>query len=191
MRVLGLLGSPRRRGNTETLLDRALAGAAATGAATEKIVLNELIFRPCQECPDAPTDGSCLLADELQPVYRAVAGAAAVILASPVFFGSVSAQTKMMIDRWQCPWAAVHLHRTLPPPPRRPGAFLAVSAQDRPDFFTNARAVAKNWFVAAGLEYAAELYGPGLEGTDAAAGRPELLARAFTLGEALARSVPR
>ena len=99
MIVLGINGSPRRGGNTDILLRRLLEGAEAGGADTDIIVLNDLKFVPCQECARVREDGTCKVQDDMQTVYEKVTAADAVVLASPIFFGSLSAQTKMMIDR--------------------------------------------------------------------------------------------
>ena len=97
MKVLGISGSPRRGGNTDILLDRILEGTESKGAEVEKIILNKLKFVPCQECENIKDDGTCIIEDDMQLVYEKIKQSDALILASPIFFGSLSAQTKMMI----------------------------------------------------------------------------------------------
>ena len=111
MNILGINGSPRIGGNTDILLDKVLEGAKAKGAKTEKVILNTLKFSPCQECENIRDDGTCIIEDDMQPLYKKIEEAEAVILASPIFFGSLSAQTKMMIDRFQCLWRAKYLFK--------------------------------------------------------------------------------
>ena len=128
--VIGFLGSPHRAGNTETLLDETLRGAKEKGAEVEKIILNELNIRPCQNCGGCDKTGRCVVEDDMQPIYPKLRKANGVIVASPVFFSSVSAQTKAMIDRNQCVW--VEKYRLKKPvaeitTPRR-GALLALCA---------------------------------------------------------------
>ena len=101
MNILGINGSPRIGGNTDILLDKALEGAKDKGAVIEKIILNTFKFSPCQECENIKDDGTCIVEDDMQIIYKKIEEADAVILASPIFFGSLSAQTKMMIDRFQ------------------------------------------------------------------------------------------
>jgi multimeric flavodoxin WrbA len=96
----------KRGGNTDILLDKVLEGARNRGANTEKVILNTLKFSPCQECEKVREDGTCRIKDDMQPLYEKIKKADALILASPIFFGSLSAQTKMMIDRFQCLWLA-------------------------------------------------------------------------------------
>ena len=64
-RVLGIVGSPRRGGNTEVLVDEVLAAAAEAGALVEKVVLNELDILPCQACDDCQASGRCVQQDDL------------------------------------------------------------------------------------------------------------------------------
>ena len=59
-RILGIVGSPRRGGNTEILVDEVLAGAEEVGAFTEKIILNELNITPCQACDGCQKTGKCV-----------------------------------------------------------------------------------------------------------------------------------
>ena len=107
--VVGIQGSPRLGGNTDMLLDAALQGAAENGAATQKIVLNELSIRPCQGCGGCDKTGQCVIKDDMCLVSDAIEKMDAMILASPVYFGGVTAQTKAMIDRGQPLWARKYL----------------------------------------------------------------------------------
>ncbi|MDP8299113.1 MAG: flavodoxin family protein, partial [Candidatus Tantalella remota] len=108
MKVLGISGSPRRGGNTDLVLDKALKGATSSGADTEKIVLEDLDISPCaiEEYEKVNDEGFSVVDDDIHIIFRNIQEADAVILASPVFFGSISAQMKIMIDRFQCVWLA-------------------------------------------------------------------------------------
>ena len=68
MLVLGVAGSPRRSGNSELLLDEALAGVREAGAAAEKIVLAELCLSPCTACGTCDKTGRCPIADDMQEI---------------------------------------------------------------------------------------------------------------------------
>lgn len=186
MLILGIGGSPRAGGNSDVLLDRALEGAESRGADTDKAVLNTLSFVPCQECDYTPPEGGCAVEDGFQAIYGKVMEADAVILASPIFFGSVSAQTKMMIDRFQCLWIENRRLGNGRPKERRPGAFISVEASDRIDFFANARAIVRNWFATIGVAYRGELFVTGVEEKGAILVRPGELKKAYDLGIILA-----
>jgi len=94
MKIIAISGSPRRGGNTETALLEALTGAGRTAPETALIRLNELNFRGCQGCYGCRAPGStgCVIPDEMQTVYRAVAGADVVLLGC--------GQMKSCLDRW-------------------------------------------------------------------------------------------
>jgi len=187
LKVIGILGSPRRGGNSEVLLDKALEGARQAGCETGKIVLNELDFRPCQECEYMPENGRCHVQDEMQKVYPLVEEADAVILATPVFFGSVSAQTKMMIDRYQCWWRAKYMLKTVKArEKKRPGLFLCVSAGDRQDFFDNARSIVKNFFATIDVKFSGEVNCPGVENKGDILKREDCLEKAYNTGKGFA-----
>lgn len=103
MKIVCLLGSPRKTGNSATVAARLMARAAALGAETETIWLNGLQYRGCQACYACKNGSeSCVVKDDLTPVLEAVRTADAVVLASPVYYGDVSAQLKAFIDRTFC-----------------------------------------------------------------------------------------
>ncbi|WXG47331.1 MAG: flavodoxin family protein [Candidatus Atabeyarchaeum deiterrae] len=100
--VFGIVGSPKKSGNVDLLVSEVLRGAASQGAETHKIYLNDLHIRPCQSCGVDPYPKHCLLEDDMKVVYSALEISDALVLGSPVYFDSVSAQTKLMIDRINC-----------------------------------------------------------------------------------------
>jgi len=184
MRVLGILGSPRRGGNAERLLDKALLGAQSCGASIEKISLNELTIRPCQECGGCDDTGECVIADDMATIYSSIDKADCIILASPVFFGELTAQTKAMIDRFQCRWVKKYRLKQ-PSAVQKKGAFLCVSAWQKVEFFENAKRIAKIFFVVLDIAYAGEVWCKGVSGKGDIEKRPDSLEEAFKLGKAL------
>ncbi|MBL7156638.1 MAG: flavodoxin family protein [Candidatus Omnitrophica bacterium] len=186
MYILGILGSPRKNGNTDTLLEKALIGARSKGAKTEKIVLNDLKMVPCQECKDVKGDGTCKIEDDFQETFKKIKEADAVIFASPIFFGSLSAQSKILIDRFQCAWRYKYMtqktegrgQRT----EKKTGALILVEASKRDDFLANAKSIIKNFFATASLNYKEELLCKGLDYKGAVLEQKELLDKAFELG---------
>ena len=155
--VLGINGSPKTSGLTSLLLDKALDGAKASGAHTEKIILNDLNFKACQECGGCDETGVCILDDDMRLIYEKLAKADAVVVASPVYFGNITAQLKAMIDRCHSSWTAkekwgdpflrdVSLMRPVPlgPDPinkKRKGIFLCVAGKELEEYFESAKKI--------------------------------------------------
>lgn len=188
--IVGILGSPRRKGNSDLLLDQALKGAADAGAEVRKIVLNELKWRPCQGCNDCHEGGDCIQRDNLTPVYELLERADAVIIASPIYFSGLSAQTKMLIDRCQCLWVRNEkLDRYAAETRKRRGAFIAVGG-DPKAVFRHAVGEIRAFYSAIGLTYDGEILLPGVEGKGKISSHPEALAEAEALGCRLATSRP-
>ncbi|RKY36645.1 MAG: flavodoxin family protein [Candidatus Omnitrophota bacterium] len=187
--VLGIMASPRISGNSDILLDRALLGARNRGAHTEKIILNCLNFSCCQECESPGERGVCKIKDDLQDVYLKINQANALILCSPIFFGSLSAQAKMLIDRFQCFWQFKRHNRGKIERNTKKAAFICVSAGKREDFFLNARSIVKNFFATLDADYITELFCPLVEHKADILEHPKKLDKAFILGETLVKSV--
>jgi multimeric flavodoxin WrbA len=161
--VLGINGSPKADGLTSLLLDRVLDGARASGAHTEKIILNDLNFRACQECGGCDETGICVLDDDMRPIYEKLAKADAVVVASPIYFGNISAQLKAMIDRSHSSWMAKYiLKRDLTGNKKRKGIFLSVSGKDTEEYFENAKKIIKIFFITQNIEYRSDLFISGL-----------------------------
>jgi multimeric flavodoxin WrbA len=185
MLVIGLLGSPRRGGNSESLLDAALEGARRAGARTEKVVLNELEMSACQGCNRCLDTGECVVRDGMTPLYRWLDEADAVIISSPIYFSGLTAQTKLMIDRCQCLWArGERLGRKVGEGRRRKGIFLSVGG-DPEAVFRNAVSEVKAFYSSIEVDYCGELLLPGIESKGQVASQPATLKKAFRLGEAL------
>ncbi|MFH0775512.1 MAG: flavodoxin family protein [bacterium] len=186
MKILGIGGSPRIGGNTDILLDYALSGTRSKQVEVEKVILGNLHFAPCQECEDIPDDGKCLINDDMQILYKKINQADAIILASPIFFGSLSAQTKMMIDRFQCLWQAKYI-RKMYKPEKRLGGFICVEATRRTDFFENAKVIVKNFFATIDVIYKEELLCSGIEKKGEILEHKDHLEKAFEMGYMLSR----
>src|SRR3989338_7150204 len=189
MNILGISGSPRKGGNTDTLLDKALEGVKSAGGIVEKIILNDLNFKPCQECGGCDETGICVVQDDMQDVYKKLQDADAVIIASPIFFGSLSAQVKMMIDRLQCLWVSKYvLKKVLRSKKRRKGIFLCVGGADKKGFFENANSIIRVFFATLDIEYSGELFYGGLDKKMAIMEKEGALKKAFDLGRSLVKN---
>ncbi len=100
MKVLGIVCSPRSGGNTEIMMEAALAGARSCGAETELWTTAGKALQPCDGCQTClKKNGQCHIDDDIQPLYPKILAADGLIFGSPSHFGSVSAQAKLVIDR--------------------------------------------------------------------------------------------
>jgi multimeric flavodoxin WrbA len=115
------------------LLDEALRGAKELGASVTLYDLNTVKLKPCQNCGKCFETGVCVIQDDMQAIHRDIRAADRIVLASPIFFFSVSAQTKIMIDRCQAFWAEKYVHkRPVPPGPAgRKGLLILVGGMKR------------------------------------------------------------
>lgn len=196
LQVLGLAGSPRRRGNTEVLLDAALEAAQHEGATTEKIVLNNLKARPCQHCDGCLHTGVCIIDDDIQPLHHKLMEADRIVLASPIFFMSVTAQAKIAIDRCQALWVAKYVLKQRHPlsagGSRRRGLWIGVAGMDRPlpYLFDGARRVVRSFFAACDVEYGEELLYPATDEYREVHRHPTALRDAAAAGARLVAAAP-
>jgi len=100
MKVVGFIGSPRKKGNTTTIVNEVLRGAQEAGAETKVFNLNQLGIRGCQACYKCQTpEGKCVQKDDMALLYDEIYGADAVVIGTPVYMFQVTGQTKTFIDR--------------------------------------------------------------------------------------------
>jgi multimeric flavodoxin WrbA len=109
MKAMAFNGSPRKNWNTATLLEHALEGAASEGAETELIHLYDLAFKGCTSCFACKTKGgksfgACAMRDELTPILDRVTEADALILGSPIYWGTATGVMRMFMERLLFPF---------------------------------------------------------------------------------------
>jgi len=183
-RLLAIAGSPRRGGNSDTLLDASAEGAAAAGAEVDRLIVSSSGIGPCTGCNECSKDGFCVVRDGMQEVYPRIDAADAFVIASPVFFATVPAVLKAFYDRCQPYWARRFvLHR--PIERRRPAALLVVGGGGDP--YGNSCAIAPTRSVLAvlGADYSYELAVEADARGDAAA-QESAVRRSREIGGALA-----
>jgi multimeric flavodoxin WrbA len=191
-RVLGIYGSPRRGGNSDQLLDKALEGAGASGAETRAIYARDLNMSGCIECGGCDKTGKCVVKDDMQSIYPLLEEAHAIILATPIFFYSVTAQAKALIDRSQASWSKRMLEKT--PDQRRQydrgkGYLIAVAASKGEKLFDCVQLTTKYFFDALDMSYEGGLFFRRLEKSYDVRKRPETLEEAFRLGARAAHPI--
>ncbi|UCG48976.1 MAG: flavodoxin family protein [Phycisphaerales bacterium] len=188
LKVLGISTSPRANGNSDRLLRQALAGAEAAGAQVEYVRLSDFKIGPCTECDGCYATGICVLRDDYERILSKMLDADRLIFATPVFFMSVCAQAKILIDRGQCLWAAKYLlKKTIAPKrPDRSAMVIALGGSKSKRMFESVRLTMKSYFDSLHVRYAANLFVNRVDNCGEIEQHAEAMKQAFRLGKELA-----
>lgn len=100
MNVIGFVGSPRKGGNCEILVRQVLAGAEEAGDNTTIFYLDEMDIEPCHACRKCAEGNGCVTDDDMYLLYDELESADAIVVASPIYYGQMSAQVKLFTDRF-------------------------------------------------------------------------------------------
>jgi multimeric flavodoxin WrbA len=187
LKVLGIMGSPRIKGNADLLLDEALRGAQESGAEVEKIIVDKLKIAPCREYYGCLNDGNCVIRDDMDDIFPKILGADAVIVATPIFFYTVSAQLMLLISRCQALWARKYILKNLDMPVKK-GAFISVGATRGAKLFDGPKLTIKYFFQAINADYSDELLIRGVDKRGEIKEHPDSLTAAYELGQKLVSS---
>lgn len=185
MNVLGIYGSPRRKGNSDILLDKVLEGARSVGANVTTIYVRDLKMIGCIECGGCDKTGKCIVKDDMQNVYPMLESADIIFLASPIFFYNVSAFAKALIDRCQALWRKRMLTKTQEERKNYDsgkGFLIAVGASAGKRLFEDAELTAKYFFDALDMSYEGSMLVKNVDKKGAILEHPDLLQSAFELG---------
>jgi multimeric flavodoxin WrbA len=127
----------------------------------------------------------------MQKIYALLRQASGIIVASPIFFGSLTAQIKAAIDRCQCCWVAKYqLEKPFfPSTSKIPGVFISVGGMNRYQYFQNAQQIIKIWFTAMNIRYVSELFYPGIDRKGEILKHPLAMQDASSLGRYLAQII--
>jgi len=193
MNLVALNGSPVRGSNVDLLLDQVCAGYRQAGGSSEQIYCNQLLVRPCQACGPEPTSGYCIFHDDMDAVYAKLEQAHAVVVGSPIYFDSVSAQLKLVIDRCNCVTPLVRIGDSYGFRPKwartRRGVFVTAHSPRHP--YEMAERCVRGFMKWIGVKWEETLdYAHDDEDLGSVAHRPEWLERSSALGERLAKSAP-
>lgn len=180
--VLGVVGSPRRGGNTELLVEEVLRGAQDAGAQTDRIFLSELDIHPCCACERCVRTGECSRMDDMRTVGDTMRAASVWVLGTPVYLFSPTAQFKAFLDRWigvpENVFAGKRAILVVP--------FAAAS----PEIGEPTLEILRRILRFRSIEHLDSIVASGLLDLGAVAARPEYLAAAFEAGRR-AVSTPR
>jgi multimeric flavodoxin WrbA len=192
--IAAIYGSPRTKGNTALLLKQAVEGAREAGAHVEEIFLRNLKISPCLEIYGCKTTGRCAIQDDFQNVQDILLASDGIMLASPIFFYTVSAHTKIFMDRCQSLWVKKYWIDQVQPgkwEPKRKGLFISVGATRGKKLFDGPLLTVKFFLDVLDAELWRSLLYRGLDFEGDVLKHPEYLAEAFESGQSLARTLDR
>lgn len=189
LKCLGIACSPRDKGNTAVLLEKALEGARAGGAASELLILKHFKFAPCIACNGCFQQGQCVVPDEMQNIYQKVLEADRIIIAAPIFSMGLCAQAKALVDRGQRFWATKYILNQpvisqQQRPPRR-GIFISCAGSNFPHVFSDAERIIRYYFMMLEVGYAGSYLYQEVDEIGAIEQKPEALQEVFQAGKEL------
>ncbi len=191
-RIVAVYGSPRRKGNTALLLDRAVEGAEQAGAIVEKIVLRDKKIAPCLEIYGCKEGGECAIKDEFQEVRDRLLAADGLMVATPIFFYTVSAHLKLLMDRCQSLWVKKYWIDQVPFGqwvPKRKALVISAGATKGKKLFDGMLLTMKYFFDVLDAEIYDSLLYRGLDLEGDVLGFPEYLEEAYRAGQTFAEAL--
>jgi multimeric flavodoxin WrbA len=187
--ITAIYGSPRRRGNTSRLLQQAAAGARDQGATVKEIVLRDLKIAPCMEIYGCTQVGNCVIQDDFQHIRDSIIASDGIMLASPIFFYTVSAHTKIFMDRCQSLWVKKYWIEGLPKGQwvaKRQGLFISAGATHGKKLFDGALLTVRYFFDVIDTALWKSLLYRGLDFEGDVLEHPDYLQESYTAGQTLA-----
>ncbi len=177
MLVLGLQGSPRKKGNTNFLLSRFMSATEQFGARTHVIDVTQKEIIPCREYTVCEKKGYCPIEDDVKDeIYPLLREAELVVVATPIFFYNMTAQLKAVVDRCQTFWARKYkLKLKDPGADMRRGFLLAVGATKGKNLFEGLNLTTQYFFDAIGARFEDSLTYRGIEGPKDMAAHPTVI----------------
>jgi len=190
--ITAVYGSPRRKGNTATLLQHAVRGARDAGAHVDEVVLRDLKISPCLEIYACKKNGRCVIQDDFRKIEQQITASQGIMLASPVFFYSVSAHAKIFIDRCQSLWVKKYwIDKTVfgQWTPTRKGLFISAGATKGKKLFDGLLMTIKYFFDVWDTCLWKSLLYRGLDLEKDVLEHPDYLAQAYETGKAMVKAI--
>lgn len=169
-------------------MQAAVEGASEGGAAeVHAFRVGDMTISPCRACSGCGEAGLCVVRDDMQQIYPLLRTAERLIIASPIFFGSVSAWLKAVFDRCQACWAEKYVVKQLvaPRPEGRKGLFISTSGTRIPTMFDGALAVIRPVFHVLDVEATPPVLVNGIDSLGDVWSRPETIEQAREAGRRL------
>ena len=191
-KITAVYGSPRYKGNTAALLKKAAQGARDAGVPVAEVFLRDLTISPCLEIYGCKKTGRCTIQDDFQGVVDQLLASQGVMLASPVFFYTVSAHTKLLMDRCQSLWVEKYWIKKVPFgqwKPVRKGLFISVGATGGKKLFDGMLLSIKYFFDVLDMELWKSLLYRRLDFEGDVLKYPEYLDEAYQAGKEFANVI--
>lgn len=184
MKLLVVLGSPRKGGNTETLAQKIAEPMEEAGWSVEYVRLNNLKLRPCQGCGGCEKTGHCVIKDDMTELYELADLADRIVLTSPIYFYGLTAQCKIFGDRFQAKWARKYLLKErVRQGEGRKGYLLSTAATKGPKIFDASILTTRYIYDAMDVEYGGEFVVRGVDKKEAVLEVPTEMDKAVQFGK--------
>jgi len=183
--VLAFNGSPRKKGNTEVLLNAVTRGVEKAGGSIDIIRLCDLNISPCIGCGGCSKKGKCVIKDDMTILYDKISSAKRIVLASPIYFYGITSQAKAFVDRIQALWSRKYLLGAGVGRDQadRKGYLVSVAATEGERVFEGAELTASYFFDAVDAEYSGALLVRGMDKRGEVSKVAEELERAEKFGK--------
>ncbi|MFY9432727.1 MAG: flavodoxin family protein [Thermacetogeniaceae bacterium] len=188
LNCLAIACSPRKKGNTSILAQKALEGCRDAGGKTEFLYLVDYNYVPCRACGGCDTTGKCVIKDDSAELFEKILACDRLILAAPIFSMGICAQAKSFIDRSQQFWAYKFLlGKKLFDNSQRKGIFISCAGTKLPHVFDGALQVARYFFMIMEIELAATACYRGIDNKGDVYKSPEILEEVYDMGRKLVK----
>ena len=191
--AVAVYGSPRRGGNTDVLLDTFLKGlnecrtfgdSSMLRLAVKKLLVSELDISPCRECRHCSIDGDCIVDDGMQKIYPEIIDCDLLLIASPIFFTTVSGYLKAFIDRFQRFWAMKYeLDKNIIIKKNKKGILFSCAGSKPENIFDCTKKVTRALFDVLYIEYHADFLYNNIDFKGDILKQPEYLEEVYEFGK--------
>lgn len=189
-KAVAILGSPRKWGNAELLLEEFLKEFKGKGLKVKKIAISELKIIPCTNCGSCLKTGKCVIKDDMDMVYKGLKEADYLVIASPIYFTNLPGQLKVLVDRCQPFWPRTFvLKKPLKSKHKRRGVFLTVCGFPKPSMFNCSLNLVKILFKVLNVEFYGKVLVPGVDKKGDILKNKEALSKARMLAKRLTKEM--
>jgi multimeric flavodoxin WrbA len=184
-KVLGIMGSPRKQGNTHAMVLSVLEGAKLSGASTEIILLNDLNIKECNGCLACWKTGKCAKNDDMNALYAKISESDALVFGTPVYWYGPTALMKAFLDRFvyfNCPENRVKIKN-------KSAALVIPFEEDDPHTAELIIALFERSFAYLEMNLTGAVLAPGLSSKGEVLNKPEVMENTAELGKKLAAAI--